>query len=89
MISIYFCLLPLILSQIYHNAAIVTYLLPDKAGGDVEKLVFMKEINNVDYRLSKLPMVKVRSLDKSTHYSFKYAWHELSPFPKSIGKTER
>jgi len=42
-ISIYSCLLPLILSQIYHNAVIDTYLLSDKAGGDVKKLVFMKE----------------------------------------------
>jgi len=37
MISIYSCLFPLILSQIYHNAAIVTYLLPDKAQDDVEE----------------------------------------------------
>jgi hypothetical protein len=40
----------------------------------------MKEINNVDYRLPKSPMVKVRSLDKITHYGFKHAWHELSSF---------
>jgi hypothetical protein len=40
------------LSQIYHNAAIDTYLLSDKAGGDVEKLVFVKErltMSMIDY----------------------------------------
>jgi hypothetical protein len=50
----------LILSQIYHNAEIVTYLLPNKAEGDVEKLVLMKErltIAMIDYSGFKYKMV--------------------------------
>jgi len=39
MIFIYFCLFPLILSQFYHNAAIITSLLPDKAREDVEEVM--------------------------------------------------
>jgi len=37
MISIYFCLFPLILLQFYHNAAIIRSLLADKAREDVEE----------------------------------------------------